>query len=116
MKMTTRRLLIGALALSLAACSTTGTPTEVRYQTVTVTKRGPCPAESVFASLTASRPTPLRNQARPVSGVERGARTSAQLALFEREGGWADKVVAALTRCQAVSQDSETAEGVASSP
>lgn len=108
--------LIGLAACLLSGCKTTGTASEVRYQTVTVTKRGPCPAEQVFAALTASRPTPLRNQARPTTGVERGARTSAQLALYEREGGWADKVIAALTRCQATSAETERSEGVATPP
>lgn len=98
------------VALSaLAACKTVAPVTETRYKTITVTKRGPCPDAGTYNRLKAGRPTPLRNQARPRTGVERTARTSAQLGLYEREGGWADQVSAALDRCQIAEKD----EGVA---
>lgn len=106
---------LAALAL-VAGCKTTGTPVEVKYQTITVTKRGPCPDEKTYARLKASRPTPLRNQAKPASGVARSARAQAQLGLYEREGGWADNVSAVLDRCQVAGTESETHEGVASPP
>ncbi len=89
---------------------------EVQYKTITVTKRGPCPDPVTYAKLKASRPTPLRNQARPTTGTERVARTAAQLGLYEGDGRWADQVGSALDRCQVVSEDTEAAEGVADKP
>lgn len=99
-------------AMSLAGCATAGAPVETRYKTITTTVRGPCPDEATYRELVANRPKPLRNQPRPSSGVERNARTSAQLGLFEAAGGWADKVLAVLARCQVASESSQSAEGV----
>lgn len=111
-----RLLYTSLLAALLAGCSTTGTPVETRWRTVTVTKRGPCPDRATYERLRASRPTPLRNQARPRTGVERTARTAAQLGLYEGEGRWADQVQAVLDRCQAEVAESEESEGVADKP
>lgn len=104
-------------ALALAACGgRAAVPVETRYKTITVTKRGPCPDTGTYNRLKSGRPTALRNQARPKTGVERSARTQAQLGLYEREGGWADQVSAALDRCQSEGEESEEAEGVADEP
>lgn len=111
-----RLILLAACAAALAGCSTTGSVVETKWRTVTVTKRGPCPEPSVYATLKASRPTPLRQQKRPASGVERNARTQAQLGLYEAEGAWADKVSAALDRCQIESEHTEQQEGKVDAP
>jgi len=111
-----RLIPIALIAFLLAGCATTGTPVETRYKTITVTKRGPCPDRATYERLKASRPNPLRNQARPSSGAERVARTSAQLGMYEGEGRWADQVSAALDRCQVAEEETDTAEGVADSP
>lgn len=111
-----RLLYTSLLAALLAGCSTTGTPVETRWRTVTVTKRGPCPDLATYEKLRTSRPTPLRNQARPRTGVERTARTAAQLGLYEGEGRWADQVQAVLDRCQTEGAESEASEGVADDP
>lgn len=109
--------LISVIALVLlAGCNRPGVAVETRWKTVTVTVRGPCPDRETYARLKASRPTPLRNQARPKTGVERGARTSAQLGLYEAEGKWADQVSAALDRCQVAGETRTEAEGVADEP
>lgn len=112
-----RVLALIALALTASACSTTGSSVvETQYKTITVTKRGPCPDEATYNRLIASRPNPLRNQTKPATGVERNARTSAQLGLYEAPGKWADKVSAALDRCQATVEEREENEGVADKP
>lgn len=115
MQMRVTLALVAALALS-ACGGRAAVPVETRYKTITVTKRGPCPSPASYARLKASRPTALRNQARPRTGVERNARTSAQLGLYEREGGWADQVSSALDRCQAEGTETEEKEGVAADP
>ena len=99
-------------ALALAGCGH-GVAVETRYKTITTTVRGPCPDEATYAGVVASRPKPLRDQARPSTPVERNARTSAQLGMFEAAGGWADKVLSILARCQVAS--SSSTEGVADS-
>jgi len=104
-----------ALAL-LSGCVKPGVAVETQYRTITITKRGPCPDPATYAKLKASRPTPLRNQARPSSGAERVARTSAQLGLYEGEGRWADQVSSALDRCQVAGEEKESGEGVADTP
>ena len=98
-------------AITLAGCGG-GVAVETRYKTITTTVRGPCPDEATYAGVVASRPKPLRNQARPSSGVERNARTSAQLGLYEAAGAWADKVLSILARCQVASESTASAEGV----
>lgn len=105
-----------ALAALLAGCSHAGVAVETQYKTITITKRGPCPDRATYAKLKASRPTPLRNQARPSTGTERVARTAAQLGLYEGEGQWGDQVSATLDRCQQAGEDTEAAEGVADKP
>lgn len=111
-----RMIVLVAAAALMAGCSTTAPITETRWRTVTTVVRGPCPDEATYARLKASRPTPLRNQARPGSGVERTARTSAQLGLYEAPGKWADQVSATLDRCQVTSEESKESEGVADAP
>lgn len=111
-----RLIPIALIAFLLAGCATTGTPVETRYKTITVTKRGPCPDKATYERLKASRPNPLRNQARPNNGAERVARTAAQLGLYEGEGRWADQVQAVLDRCQVAEEDTEESEGVADGP
>lgn len=106
-------LALAAVAL-LGACKTTAGVVETRYKTITVTKRGPCPDVGTYNKLKASRPTPLRHQVRPRTGVERGARVQGQLGLYEAEGKWADQVSAVLDRCQLPAEDTEESEGVAS--
>lgn len=112
----TRIALVIAVASLLGACASTPAPVETRWRTVTVTKRGPCPDRATYERLRASRPTPLRNQARPRTGVERTARTAAQLGLYEGSGRWADQVQAVLDRCQSEGTESEESEGVADQP
>lgn len=112
----TRFALVLAAASLLAACATNPAPVETRWRTVTVTKRGPCPDRATYERLRASRPNPLRNQARPNSGAERVARTAAQLGLYEGEGRWADQVQSVLDRCQVAQEETEESEGVADSP
>lgn len=103
-----------ALVLLAGCAKPQAAPVEVRWKTVTVTKRGPCPDRPTYERLRASRPNALRNQARPSTAVERNARTNAQLGLYEAEGKWADQVSAALDRCQAAEE--ETEERVADVP
>lgn len=108
---------LSALAFGLlAGCTNTGAAVETRYKTITITKRGPCPAPAVYAKLKASRPTPLRQQAKPKTAVERSARSQAQLGLYEAEGKWADNVTAALERCQVPTEEKSESEGVATGP
>lgn len=106
-----KTILVAALAITLAGCGG-GVAVETRYKTITTTVRGPCPDESTYARIVAERPTPLAKQARPSTGVERNARIAAQLGLFEAAGGWADKVLSILARCQVASESTASAEGV----
>lgn len=109
----TKTIIAAALAaITLAGCGGRGVAVETKYKTITTTVRGPCPDEATYREIVAARPTPLRNQARPSTGVERNARTAAQLGLFEAAGGWADKVIAILSRCQVSSESTLSAEGV----
>lgn len=105
-------ILTAVMAITISGCTTAGTAVETRYKTITTTVRGPCPDEGTYKQLVANRPRPLRDQARPRSGVERNARIAAQLGLFEAAGGWADKVLAVLARCQIASESTQSAEGV----
>ena len=105
-----------AMLMALAACAHDHAPVEVRYKTITTVKRGPCPDAASYAKIKAGKPTPLRSQAKPRTGTERVARQSAQLGLYEAEGGWADKAMAALDRCQVAGEDREEGEGLANSP
>lgn len=106
-----RTAMIAAGTVFLVGCGG-GVAVETRYKTITTTVRGPCPDEATYAGIVAARPTPLRKQARPSTPVERTARTSAQLGLFEAAGGWADKVLSILARCQVASESTASAEGV----
>lgn len=111
-----RYLWISLLLIPLAGCTKPGVPVETRYKTITVTKRGPCPDEATYARLKASRPVPLRSQAKPVNPAERVARTAAQLGLYEAEGKWSDQASAVLDRCQVAGETKTESEGVADAP
>lgn len=87
--------------LVLAGCmGKTTVPFETQYKTVTVEVPAPCPALVVAQSLLDDRPVPLRLQPKPDDATVRSAKSQAQLGKYEAEGGWADRVVAALKRCQ----------------
>jgi len=105
-----------ALVLLLGACTKPAVSIETRYKTITVTKRGPCPTPAAYELLKRERPNPLRNQAKPGSAAVRVARSQAQLGLYEGEGKWADKAMAALDRCQVVAEEKSETEGVAAAP
>ncbi len=94
-----KRLILVA-AIGLAGCATTARPTEVRIETVKIKVRAACPALAEYAKLKSTRPRPLREQPMPDSMEQRTAKTVAQLGRYEAEGGWADRVEAALDRCQ----------------
>lgn len=93
-----RLLILAPLAL-VAGCKS-GVVVEERIRTVTVTVRGPCPAPESYTAIKTDRPRPLREQPMPASPEERVGRTSAQLGKYEAEGGWADRAMSALDRCQ----------------
>jgi hypothetical protein len=93
--------LILVLAILLPSCAgTPARPTELKVLTAKVAVRAACPAKPEYAKLKAGRPTPLRSQPMPASPDARTAKIAAQLGRFEAEGGWADRVEAALDRCQ----------------
>lgn len=102
-----KTILVTALALTLGGCGA-ATVTQTRVQVVKEPVPAPCPDKAAYAKLKAGRPVPLRNQPMPGTAEERVARQAAQLGRFEAEGAWADKVEAALDRCQQ--------EGLAPSP
>lgn len=87
--------------LILSACAAKPLPVRVEYEKVFVNVPAPCPETGVGAALIASRPQPLRTTERPSDASVRSGKSQAQLGKYEAEGGWADKVIAALTRCQA---------------
>lgn len=87
------------LAGLLAGCgAATITKTEIR--TVRVPYRAPCPAPDVYQEIKNGKPIPLRTQPKPPTPEERNAKAQAQLGRYEAEGGWADKAMSALDRCQ----------------
>lgn len=97
-----KTIIVIAGALLLAACgSDGGVRVETQYKTLYVPTPAPCPKVDVYEALVASRPKPLVSQPMPPTAEERNAKTSAQLGRYEARGGWADKVQAALDRCQA---------------
>lgn len=101
------RLSVLALVGLLAACG----PQVVyrdRLKTVNVPVRQACPDPAVYAEIKRLRPVPLRTQPMPATPEERVGKSMAQLGRYEAEGGWSDKAMAALDRCQE--------EGVAPSP
>lgn len=105
-------LIMTIAAFGLAGCGG-GVPVQTKWKTVTVTTRGPCPEPGVYDSIKSSRPPALRTQRKPATPAERVARTSAQLGLYEAEGGWGDKAMAALSRCQQGTTERLESEGVA---
>lgn len=98
--MTTKALILLPVALLLSACGKDVAPLITQFNPVAVAVPSACPERAVGADLIASRPNPLRNQARPPDASVRSALSQAQLGMYEAEGGWADKVVTALKRCQ----------------
>lgn len=87
------------VVLLLSACS----PKEIIVEKPVITyveKPVACPSKEEYERLKALRPQPLRNQPMPETAVERSAKAQAQLGKYEAEGGWADQVDSALTRCQ----------------
>lgn len=99
-----RLILIAALAL--AGCGPR-VITKTEIKTVQVPVRVACPDKAVFDEVTAFLPVPLRTQPMPATADERVAKSQAQLGKYEAEGGWADRAMSALRRCQ---------EGVATTP
>lgn len=89
-----------AVAGTLAACSPK-VITKTEIKTVQVAVRAPCPDRPTYDDLKAGRPVPLRTQPMPPSPEQRVAQSQAQLGRYEAEGAWADRVSAALDRCQA---------------
>lgn len=85
---------------ALAGCSKPSTRIETRYQVQRVAVKAKCPDPATYAGLKKARPAPLRVQKMPDTAQERNALTSAQLGRYEAKGGWADRVEAALDRCQ----------------
>lgn len=85
----------------VAGCATKAVPVKTEFQPVYISTPAPCPEKAVGDKLITARPTPLRNQPKPSDASVRSAQSQAQLGKYEAEGGWADQVVAALTRCQA---------------
>jgi len=86
-------------ALLTAGCN--GVPVRTEIKTINVPVPAPCPDKTIYTKLKSTRPSPpLRDLPMPASPEERVAKTAAQLGLYEREGGWADQVIAALDRCQ----------------
>lgn len=87
--------------LPLAACAgKVAVPVEVRTVVQKIPVRAACPAPDAYLALKAGRPKPLRDQPMPATADVRTAKTAAQLGRFEAPGGWADRVEAALDRCQ----------------
>lgn len=93
---------IGLLAavVVLSGCTKAAVSTETRVQVVKELVPAPCPDKDVYDRLKRKRPVPLRHQPMPDTPDARVAQQQAQLGRFEAEGGWADKVEAALDRCQ----------------
>jgi hypothetical protein len=86
-------------ALALSACGA-GVSSEVRIEKVYVSVPAACPDKETYAKLKSDRPAPLRDRPMPGTPEERVAQTGAQLGRYEAEGGWGDRVVKALDRCQ----------------
>lgn len=84
----------------VGGCATKAVPVKTEFQTVQVNVPAPCPEKALGSDLINSRPTPLRLSKKPSDASVRSAQSQAQLGKYEAEGGWADKVVAALKRCQ----------------
>ena len=97
----TLRIASTALLIALTAgCASGPTVTKTEIKTVRVPYRAPCPDPQRYQEIKNERPIPLRTQPKPPTPEERAAKTSAQLGRYEAEGGWADKAMAALDRCQ----------------
>jgi hypothetical protein len=96
-----KTILVIAGALALAACGHDGgVAIETQFKPVYIDKVVSCPDRATYLALKKSRPTPLRSQAMPPTADVRNARTTAQLGVYEAQGGWGDRVEAALDRCQ----------------
>lgn len=95
-----RYFLILMFAL-LAACGHDRDVAVVKsVSTVYVDRPVACPPPAETDKLLAERPAPLRDDPMPPTAVERVAKSSAQLGKYEADGGWGDKVEAALKRCR----------------
>lgn len=92
-------ILVIGMMLTLASCGG-GVATETHIQIEKVPVRAKCPDAGTYNGLVAARPKPLREQPMPATPDERVAKTVAQLGRYEASGGWADRVSAALDRCQ----------------
>lgn len=91
---------LALVGLSLGGCATHRPATELRVETVKVPVRAACPAPAEYAKLKSTRPRPLVDTPMPETAEQRVGKTAAQLGRFEAPGGWADRVEAALDRCQ----------------
>lgn len=89
-----------ALLISLTAGCGAATITKTEIRTVRVPYRAPCPEPDVYQGIKNARPVPLRTQPKPPTPEERSAKAQAQLGRYEAEGGWADRAMSALDRCQ----------------
>jgi hypothetical protein len=98
--MEVNKLILLTPLVFLTACATKAVPIRTEIQTVQVNVPAPCPEKALGDELINSRPVPLRLTKRPSDASVRSAQSQAQLGKYEAEGGWADKVVAALKRCQ----------------
>lgn len=96
-----KRLIFLLPLVVMAGCATKAVPVKTEFQPVYINTPVPCPEKGVGDDLIKTRPVPLRGQTKPSDASVRSAQSQAQLGKYEAEGGWADKVVAALTRCQA---------------
>lgn len=92
--------MIIAASCLMAGCGSKPLQIKTEYQPVYINVPSPCPEKATGDILIASRPYPLRNTPRPSDASVRSAQSQAQLGKYEAEGGWADKVVAALQSCQ----------------
>lgn len=91
---------LAALCLLAGGCAGRPAPVRTEFQPVYINVPAVCPDPLISDQLIADRPTPLREAAKPSDPSVRSAKSQAQLGKYEAEGGWADKVVAALKRCQ----------------
>lgn len=94
-----KTLCIALLALPVAACGPR-VITKTEIKTVRVPYRAPCPDPATYQEIKNGRPVPLRSQPMPPTPEERNAKAQAQLGRYEAEGGWADRAMSAMDRCQ----------------
>jgi hypothetical protein len=95
-----KALWILPIVVAISGCATPPVRVQTEYVPTYVNVPSNCPVKAVAEQLIASRPVPLRSQPRPSDASVRSALSQAQLGMYEAEGGWADKVLAALGSCQ----------------